>query len=49
MCRFKLQLSLEDNTWSTMYNIPENDQYSDSSTDWTLFSLNFTIETYGVK
>ena len=49
MCRFRLHLSLEDNTWSTRYNIPKNDQYSNSSTDLTLFSLNFTIETYGVK
>ena len=26
MGRFKNQLLLEDNTWSTRYNIPKNDQ-----------------------
>ena len=35
MARFGIQLLLEDNTWSTRYNIPKNDRYSDSSTDWT--------------
>ena len=24
---------LKDNTWSTRYNIPKNDRYSDSSTE----------------
>ena len=49
MGTFRIQLSLSDNTWSTQYNLPKNDQNSDSSTDWTLLSLNFTIENYGVK
>ena len=31
------------------YNIPKNDRYSDSSTDWTLVSLNFTVEIFGNK
>ena len=48
MGRFTIQLLLEDNTWSTRYNIPENDRYSDTSTDWTLVSLNFTVEIYGI-
>ena len=47
--RFRIQLLLEDNTWSTRYNIPKNDRYSDTSTDWTLVSLNFTEENYGIK
>ena len=42
MGRFRIQLLLEDNTWSTRYNIPKNDRYSDSSTAWTLVNLNFT-------
>ena len=42
MGRFRIQLLLEDNTWSTRYNIPKNDRYSDSSTQWTKLSLNFT-------
>ena len=49
MGRFRIQLLLEDNTWSTRYNIPRNDRYSDASTDWTLVSLNFTVEIYGIK
>ena len=32
MGRFRIQLLLEDNTWSTRYNIPENYRYSNSST-----------------
>ena len=35
MGRFRIQLLLNDNTWSTKYNIPKNDRYSDNSTDWT--------------
>ena len=49
MGRFRNQLLLEDNTWSTRYNIPKNDRYSNNSTDWTLLNLNFSIENYGVK
>ena len=49
MGRFKIQLLLEDNTWSSRYNIPKNDSYSDTSTDWTLVSLNFTEENYGIR
>ena len=46
---FQIQLLLSDNTWSNKYNIPKNDRYSDSSTQWILVNLNFTIENYGVK
>ena len=49
MGRFRIQLLLEDNTWSTIYNIPKNDRYSDSSTDWSKLSLNFTVENYGIR
>ena len=45
----RIQLLLEDNTWSTRYNIPKNDRYSDSSTQWTSRNLNFTVENYGIK
>ena len=38
-----------DITWSTRYNIHKNDRYSGSSTNWTLVSLNFKVETYGIK
>ena len=33
MGRFRIQLLLEDNTWSTRHNIPKKDRYSDSSTN----------------
>ena len=49
MGRFRIQLLLGANTWSTRYNIPKNDRYSNSSTDWTLVSLIFTEENYGKK
>ena len=49
MGRFRIQLVLEDNTWSTRYNIPKNDRYGVSSTQWTLVILNFTVENYGIK
>ena len=49
MGRFRIQLLLDDNTWSTRYNIPKNDRYRDLSTDWTLVNLYFTVENYGLK
>ena len=48
MRRFGIQFLLEDNTWSTRYNIPKNDRYSDSSTQRTLVNLNFLVENYGI-
>ena len=47
MGRVRIKLILADNTWSTQYNIPKNDQYSNLPTDWTLVILNFTVENYG--
>ena len=49
MGRFRIELLLEDNTWSTRYNIPKNDRYSSSSTQWTLVNLNFTVENYSIR
>ena len=49
MGRFRIQLLLENNTWSTLYTIAKNSQYSDSSTEWTLLNLNFTMENYGIR
>ena len=46
---FRIQLLLENNTWSTRYNIIKIVRYSDSSTQWTKLSLNFTEENYGIK
>ena len=33
----------------TRYNLPKNDRYSDTPSDWTLVSLNFTGEKYGIN
>ena len=49
MGSFRVQLLLEDNTWSTRYNIPKNDRFSNSSTQWTLVNLNFTVQNYGIR
>ena len=49
MGRFRIQIVLEDNTWSTQNTIAKNTQYSDNSTDWTLLNFNFTVEKYGIK
>ena len=46
---FRIQLLLEDDTWNTQYTTPKNDQYSISSTEWTLLNLDFTEKTYGIK
>ena len=49
MGRFRIQLLLEDNTWSTVYTINKNSQYSDNSTDWSLLNIDFTTQNYGIK
>ena len=49
MSRFRIQLLLEDGTWSTQYTIAKNTQYSNSSTDLTFLYIDFTIKNYGIK
>ena len=49
MGRFRIQLLLDDDTWTTQYTIGKNTQYSDSESDWKLLNLDFTIENYGIK
>ena len=49
MGRFRIQLLLDDNNWSTRYSILKNDRYSDTSTDWTLLKLDFTVQNNGIK
>ena len=44
MGKFRIQLLLEDNTWSTQNTIPKDNQFSNISTDWTLLKLNFAVE-----
>ena len=47
--RFRIQLLLEDNIWSTQYTLAKSSQYSNTSTDCFLLNLDFTIENYGIK
>ena len=49
MGRFRIQLLLDDNVWTTQYTIGKNEGYSDNPTDWTLLNLDFTVENYGSK
>ena len=49
MGRFRIQLLLDDNTWSTQYTIDKNTQYSDSESEWKLLNLDFAVEKYGIK
>ena len=49
MGRFRIQLLLDDNTWTTQYTIDKNTQYSDSESEWKLLKLDFTVEKYGIK
>ena len=46
---FRIQLLLDDNTWSTQYTIAKNTQYSNSETEWKILNLDFTTENYGIK
>ena len=46
MGRFRIQLLLDDNTWSTQYTIAKNTQYSNSETEWKILNLDFTTENY---
>ena len=43
MRRFRIQLLLSDNTWSTIYNMPKNDFYTKQE-EWKLVKINFTEE-----
>ena len=49
MGRFSIDILLDDNTWVNKYLIHENIQYSNSSTEWILLSLDFTEENYGFR
>ena len=49
MGRFRIHFLLADNTCFTRYNLPKSDRYSDSSTQSTKLSSNFTVENYVFK
>ena len=48
MGRFRIQLLLDDNTWSTQYTVPENTQFSDSPAEWKKLNIDSIIQNYGV-
>ena len=49
MGRLRIEVKLDDDTWSTQYTIAENTQYSNSSTEWSLLNLDITVENYGIR
>ena len=49
MPRFRIQILLENDTWENKYTIEKNSQYSETSTEWTYLSLDFTQENYGIR
>ena len=49
MGRVSIDILLDDNTLVNKYLIQENTQYSDSSTEWTLLSIDITEENYGIR
>ena len=49
MGRFRVEILLDNNTWKNKYTIEKNSQFSDSSSEWRLLSLDFTEENYGIR
>ena len=49
MPRFRIQILLENGNWENKYTIEKNSQFSNSSTEWTHLSLDFTQENYGIQ
>ena len=49
MGRFRIQLLLDNNTWSIQYTTEKNTQYSNSESEWKFLNLDFTVENYGIK
>ena len=49
MGRFRIDILKDNNTWETQYTIAKNKGYSNTSTEWTLLNLDFTIENYGIR
>ena len=49
MGRFSIDILLDNDIWTNKYIIQENTQFSNSSTEWSLLSLDFTEENYGIR
>ena len=49
MGRLSISILLDDDTWTNKYVIQDNSQYSNTSSEWTLLSLDITEENYGIQ
>ena len=49
MPRFRIQILLENGDWENKYTIEKNSQLSNTSTEWTHLTLDFTRENYGIR
>ena len=49
MGRFRIDLLKDNDSWETQYTIEKNSKYNDTSTEWSLLNLDFTIENYGIR
>ena len=49
MGRLSISILLDDDTWTNKYVIQNNSQYSNTSSEWTLLSLDITEENYGIQ
>ena len=49
MPRFRIQILLENGNWENKFTIEKRSQFSNSSTEWTHLSLDFTQENNGIR
>ena len=49
MPRFRIQILLENGSWDNKYTIEKNSRFSNTSAEWTLLSLDFTQDNYGIR
>ena len=49
MGRFRVQLLVRDNTWSTQYTLTKNSQYSNTSTERSLLNLDLLVQKLGIR
>ena len=49
MGRFRVQLLVRDNTWSTQYTLTKNSQYSNTSTEKSLLNLDLLVQKLGIR
>ena len=49
MGRLRVQLLLDDGNWTTVYTIERDADLHETSTEWSLLNLDFTIKNFGIK